>query len=183
MKKWILLLVTIIGFGSFASAQQFSVILGAALTFGSEISVGANLGLRTPSLLKFSKTVGVGVRVDVAADFGSVFSAFATLSPVLNLELDKNTLVYVGPTAGLAFGGLNPIFVFGADLGFKYALSPYIGVYADGKFIFVPVFVAAFDLGASYNLSKELSIYLEFQGGLNPVGFSPGVGLGLYIKF
>ena len=183
MKKWILLLVTIIGFGSFASAQQFSVKLGAALTFGSEISVGANLGLRTPSLLKFSKTVGVGVRVDVAADFGSVFSAFATLSPVLNLELDKNTLVYVGPTAGLAFGGLNPIFVFGADLGFKYALSPYIGVYADGKFIFVPVFVAAFDLGVNYNLSKELSIYLEFQGGLNPVGFSPGIGLGLYIKF
>ncbi len=183
MKKWILSLVALIGFTSFASAQQFTVKLGAALTFGTEVSVGANLRLRTPSLLKFSKTVGVGVRVDVAADFASVFSAFATLSPVLNLELDKNTLVYLGPTAGLAFGGLNPIFLFGTDLGFKYAISPYIGVYADGKFIFVPVFVAAFDLGFNYNLSQELSIYLEFQGGLNPVGFSPGVGLGLYIKF
>ena len=177
------MLVAVFGFASFASAQQFTVKLGAALTFGTEVSVGANLGLRTPSFLKFSKTIGVGVRVDVVADFGSTFSAFATLSPVLNLELDKNTLIYLGPTAGLAFGGLNPIFLFGADIGFKYAISPYIGVYGDGKFIFVPVFVAAFDLGANYNLSKELSIYLEFQGGLNPVGFSPGVGLGLYIKF
>jgi hypothetical protein len=183
MKKWMLLLVAVIGFSSFASAQQFTVKLGAALTFGTEVSVGANLGLRTPSFLKFSKTVGVGVRVDVAADFGSTFSGFATLSPVLNLELDKNTLIYLGPTAGLAFGGVNPIFLFGADIGFKYAISPYIGVYADGKFIFVPVFVAAFDLGVNYNLSQELSIYLEFQGGLNPVGFSPGVGLGLFIRF
>ncbi len=183
MKKWILLLVAVIGLSSFASAQQFTVKLGAALTFGTEVSVGANLGLRTPSFLKFSKTVGVGVRIDVAADFGSAFSGFATLSPVLNLELDKNTLIYLGPTAGLTFGGLNPLFLFGADLGFKYAISPYIGIYADGKLIFVPVFVAAFDLGANYNLSKELSIYLEFQGGLNPVGFNPGVGLGLNIKF
>jgi hypothetical protein len=182
MKKWILLLVAVIGFGSFASAQQFTVKLGAALTFGTEISVGANLGLRTPSLLKFSKTIGVGVRVDIAADFGLALTGFATLSPVLNIDLDKNTLIYLGPTAGLAFGGLNPLFLFGADLGFKYAISPYIGIYADGKFLFVPIFFAAFDLGANYNLSQELSIYLEFQGGLNPIGFSPGVGLGLYIR-
>ncbi len=183
MKKWMLLLVAVIGLSSFASAQQFTVKLGAALTFGTEVSFGANLGLRTPSFLKFSKTLGVGIRVDVAADFGSGFTGFATLSPVLNIELDKNTLIYLGPTAGLSFGGQNPLFLFGADLGFKYAVSPYIGVYADGKLIFVPIFVAAFDLGANYNLSQELSIYLEFQGGLNPVGFNPGVGLGLNIKF
>jgi hypothetical protein len=201
MKKWILLLVTIFGltsfasaqvtpsFGSapalasFASAQQLTIKVGGALSFGTEISLGANLGIRTPSFFKFSNTLGVGVRVDVAADFGSVLTGFATLSPVLNLELDKNTLIYLGPTAGLSFGGQNPLFLFGADLGFKYAISPYIGVYSDGKFIFVPVFVVAFDLGVNYNLSQELSIYLEFQGGLNPVGFSPGVGLGLYIRF
>jgi hypothetical protein len=183
MKKWILLLIAVIGLSSFASAQQFTVKLGAALTFGAEISVGANLGLRTSSLFKFSKTIGVGVRIDVAADFGTALTGFATISPVVNFDLDKNTLIYLGPTAGLAFGGLNPIFLFGADLGFKYTISPYIGVYADGKFIFVPIFFAAFDLGANYNLSQELSVYLEFQGGLNPVGFNPGVGLGLYIKF
>jgi hypothetical protein len=182
MKKWILLLLTVIGFGSFASAQQFTIKAGAALSFSNPIGFGANLGIRTPSFLKFSKTLGLGVRVDAAADFSAGFSGFATLSPVLNLELDKNTLIYLGPTVGLAFGGADPVFIFGADLGFKYAISPYIGVYADGKLVFVPIFFAAFDLGANYNLSKELSIYLEFQGGLNAIGFNPGVGLGLYIR-
>jgi hypothetical protein len=182
MKKWIILFLTIVGFGSFASAQQFTIKLGAALSFGNSVGFGANLGIRTPSLLKFSKTLGVGIRVDVATDFSSGFSGFAALSPVLNIELDKNTLIYLGPTVGLAFGGLDPLFIFGADLGFKYAISPFIGVYADTKFLFVPIFFAVFDLGANYNLSKELSIYLEFQGGLNPVGFSPGIGLGLFIR-
>jgi hypothetical protein len=192
MKKWILLLVATIGFASFASAQQvtikdfslseFSIKVGAALSFGNPIGFGANLGIRTPSLFKLSQTFGLGARVDVAADFSAGFTGFATLSPVLNINLDKNTLIYLGPTVGLAFGGADPVLIFGADLGFKYAISPYIGVYADGKLVFVPIFFAAFDLGANYNLSKELSVYLEFQGGLNAVGFNPGVGLGLLIR-
>jgi hypothetical protein len=183
MKKWIILLVTIFGFASFASAQQFTIKVGPALSFGAGVvGFGANLGLRTPSLVKFSKTLGVGLRADVAADFSAGLSGFATLSPILKIDLDKNTLVYLGPTVGLAFGGANPVFIFGADLGFTYAISPFIGVYADGKLFFVPAFAAAFDVGGQYNLSQELSVYLEFQGGVTALGFSPGVGLGLFIR-
>jgi hypothetical protein len=192
MKKWIILLVAIIGFSSFASAQQvtvkdfslsdFTIKAGVALSFGNGIGFGANLGVRTPSLFKFSKTFGVGVRADVKADFTSGLVGFASLSPVLNINLDKNTLIYLGPTVGLAFGGADPIIVVGADLGFKYAISPFVGVYADGKLFFIPGFSAAFDVGGNYNLSQELSVYLEFQGGLNALGFNPGVGLGLFIR-
>ena len=183
MKKWIILLVTIIGFSSFASAQQFTIKLGPAISFGAGgIGFGANLGLRSASLLKFSKTLGVGIRADFIGDFSAGFAGLVSLSPVLNVDLDKNTLIYLGPTLGLVFNTAGTTFIFGADLGFAYAISPFIGVYADGKIIFVPGFVAAFDLGFNYNLSKQLSLYLEFQGGVNAAGFSPGVGLGLFIK-
>jgi hypothetical protein len=199
MKKWLLLLVTILGLTSLASAQisspfaspqdaasfavtqQLNIKAGANLSFGSEIALGANLGIRTPSFFRFSKTLGVGVRIDARATFGAAISGFATLSPVLNLSLDKDSLIYLGPTVGLALSGSDPIVLLGADLGFSYAISPFFGVYGDGKFIVYPVFFAAFDLGANYNLSQELSVYLEFQGGINPLGFSPGVGLGLFI--
>lgn len=181
MKKWIILLVTIIGFSSFASAQQFTIKLGPALTFGAGgIGFGADLGLRTASLLKFSKTLGVGVRADFVGDFSAGFGGFFTISPVLNIDLDKNTLIYLGPTLGLTFGG-GSNFIFGADLGFTYAISPFIGVYADSKILFVPGFVVGFDLGVNYNLSKQLALYLEFQGSIGAV-FTPGVGLGLFFK-
>ncbi len=183
MKKWIILLVTMIGFASFASAQQFTIKVGPALSFGAGgVGFGANLGLRTASLLKFSKTLGVGLRADFIGDFSAGFAGAFTVSPVLNFDLDKNSLIYLGPTLGLAFTGGGSGFVFGADLGFTYAISPFIGIYADGKLLFVPVFIAAFDLGAQYNLSKQLSVYLEFQGGVGPAGFSPGIGLGLFIR-
>lgn len=200
MKKWLVLLVTIIGLTSFASAQvsspfgsaqeaasfaatqQLTIKAGVNLSFGSEIALGANLGIRTPSLLRLSKTFGIGARVDASVNFGSVLSGYATLSPVLNINLDKTTLLYLGPSIGLNFGGSNPIVLLGADLGLSYAINPFFGVYFDAKFIVSPVFLAAFDLGANYNLSQELSVYLEFQGGLNAIGFNPGVGLGMFIR-
>jgi hypothetical protein len=196
MKNWIILLLTVVGFGSFALAQQFTLPqptvqqfimqpftfkVGAALTFGTEVFFGADLGIRTPNLLTFSKTIGVAVHADVIANFASVLTGFGTLSPVLNINLDKNALVYLGPTVGLSFGGSNSILLLGADLGFSYAISPFFGIYGDSKFIVFPIFVATFDAGATYNLSQELSVYLEFQGGITPVGFNPGIGLGLFI--
>jgi hypothetical protein len=197
MKKWILLLVTIIGFGSFASAQQITppqltlqqlslqqltIKAGAAISFGADIAIRANLGVRTPNLFKLSPTFGLGARADFSAEFLSGIIGYASVSPVLNISLDKNTVVYLGPTVGLALGGVNPLVLIGADLGFTYAISPYFGVYGDSKWFLFPVFAGAFDLGATYNLSQELSIYLEFQGNFNPTDFKPGVALGLFIR-
>jgi hypothetical protein len=192
MKKWILLLVTIVGFGSFASAQQLptqpllvqqlTIKAGAALSFGADIAIRANLGLRTPNLLKLSPTLGIGGRADFSAEFLAGIIGYVSLSPVLNISLDKNTVVYLGPTVGLALGGINPLVLIGADLGFTYAISPFFGVYGDGKLFLFPVLAGAFDLGANYNLSQELSVYLEFQSNFNSSDFKPGVGLGLFLR-
>jgi hypothetical protein len=191
MKKWMILLVTVLGFSSIASAQQFTIKLGPALSLiAGNVGFGANLGIRTPSFFKFSKTIGVGVRADLIGDFSTGFAGIVTLAPVVNFSFDKDTFIYLGPAVGLVFDGSGgSSFVLGADAGATYAISPFLGVYADANVLVVPRLFANVSIGGNYNLSKELSVYLEFQAtvfaaALDPstVTFNPGAGLGLFIR-
>jgi hypothetical protein len=181
MKKFFILLVVLLGFSSFASAQEFGIKAGVAYNFG--LGIGANLGVTTPNLVKFSSDLGLGVRADFKSDFSAGLTGILTLSSVVNFSLGGKDYLYFGPTAGLALAGGSAAFIFGLDVGDVMYLSKELAWYADAKVLLVPAFLVFADLGVSYSLSKQLALYFEFQGattGGNGFGF--GIGLGAKLK-
>ncbi len=181
MKKWFILLVAVLGFSSFASAQSFSIKAGVAYNFSG--GIGVNLGVVTGNLVKFSSDSGIGLRSDFKSDFSAGFSGLVSISPVFNLALGGKDYLYFGPSVGLVFGAGTSVFIFGIDIGDFMYLTNTLAWYANVKLLFVPSFLIVSNLGISYDLSKSLALYFEVLGASSTGGtFDLGISLGANFK-
>jgi hypothetical protein len=142
MKKWLFILVAILGFSSFAGAQKFSVGGGLTSQFQNGFVLGFGLNLGAENLVKFGKDFGLDARVDLEGQFiPGGLSLLASLAVLGSYQI-TNIDIYFGPRVsyGSAFG-------FGALLGVRYDLTNTLGLYSEIRLFFVPAFDYQLALG------------------------------------
>ncbi len=153
MKKWLFLLVALIGFSSLAGAQKLSIGGGLSLAAGSNIdtSIGGNLYVNVGDLARFGP-IGLDARVGVTANFtgttGTVVDG--TVAALATFGL-LNVTVYGGPQVLVPITPANRSLNFGALAGARLGLAQGVSLTAEVNALFSP-FTWKLSMGVMYSL-------------------------------
>ena len=181
MRKFLIALVTVLGFFSAAQAEDFTIRLGPSFTFAPGFGFGVEAELNGKNLAKFGSGLSLGLYGNLAIGFGGGSVGFTgVVGPTINIGLNRNAgNVYAGLALGLnGGGGGDASFLFGFVTGVDYLVTPAVNLFAHLGFIVVPGFLGSIDLGADFALSRAIDAYAKLQ-----VGFSGTFGVGLGLKF
>jgi hypothetical protein len=151
MKKWFLILLAIIGFSSFASAQKFTVGAGLTSQFSDGVVIGFGVNLGVEKLVKLGKDLDIDARVDFEGAFASAFFVFGVSVEAMIAYQIADFGIYAGPRATL-FISPSSVFGFGALVGFRYTLTKALSLYLESRLLFVPAFGYQLALGLRYAL-------------------------------
>ncbi len=148
MKRFLLVLLVILGFSSLAGAQKFSIgggITGSAGS-GQAAQIGASLQFTVGDLLKIGP-IGVDLRVNADATFSSSTTIEIGVSPLATFQVAQFRL-YAGPSLKFFIpGGLG----FGAAAGFNYPIAPGLNSYAEINLTFAPFSSWALRVGVQFS--------------------------------
>jgi hypothetical protein len=148
MKRFLIILMVILGFSSMAGAQKFSIgggITGSAGS-GQTAQIGASVQFTVGDLVKLGP-IGVDLRVNADATFSSSTSIEIGVSPLATFQVAQFRL-YAGPSLKFFIpGGLG----FGAAAGFNYPIAPGLNSYAELNLTFAPFSSWAVRVGVQYS--------------------------------
>jgi hypothetical protein len=184
MRKWLIILLAVLGFSGAANAQNFSIRLGPELFLSpSPINFGIGAEVNGKELANFSSTVSLGMRGRFDLQFFSgATQIIFVVGPTVNLEFDRaKGDAYFGLIFGIA--AVNQAdFLFGFAFGAHYQITPTINLFSSVDLAVVPGTVGFFDMGADFTVSRGLELYgkiiLGFGGG-TAFGFGGGLKLKL----
>jgi hypothetical protein len=180
MRKWLIVLLTVLGLSATAQAQDFSIRAGLVLGFTNPISLGVDARLYATNVARIASGVNLGIIANVNLNFSGGVSALLSAGPVLVFDFDRGAgFAYVGVNLGLFTGG-GTAFIFGLVSGVDYQINSDIGLFGDFNLIVVPGTLGNLDLGVDFALSRSLDAYLKFSV---TFGGGTGVGIGGGLKF
>lgn len=178
MKKILIVLLAIIGFSSFANAQNFTVRFGPQLTLAPGVGFAIDANVQGKELAKFSSSLSLGLNGSFILGFGNGVSFLLSVGPTLNIEFDPKGDVFFGFNLGLAGGGGGTTFIFGFVSGVHYFVTSSINLFTNLALIVVPGIGGSLDFGADFRLSRDINLYAKFI-----VGFAGSFGLGTGLTF
>ncbi len=147
MKRFLIVLLFVLGFSSLAGAQKFSIgggINGSAGS-GSTTQLGASVQFTVGDLLQIGP-LGVDLRVNADATFSSAVTIEIGISPLATFQVAQFSL-YAGPSLKFFIPGG---FGFGAAAGFTYPIAPGLNSYAELNLTFSPVSSWAIRAGVQF---------------------------------
>jgi hypothetical protein len=183
MRKWLIMLLAVLGFSSAASAQNFSLRLGPELTLAPGFSFGLGAQLNAKEVARFSSSVSLGLYGRFGLEFGGGAVGFQLgFGPTVNLEFDRaKGDAYFGLAFGVASnGGGSAAFIFGFVMGAEYQVTPTVNLFSSLLVVVVPGTLGALDLGADFTVSRGLDLYAKIAVGFNGTF---GLGGGLKLSF
>jgi hypothetical protein len=177
MKKILIVLLAIIGFSSFANAQNFTLRFGPQLTLAPGVGFAIDTNIQGKELSRFSTSLSLGLNGTFVLGFGDGVSYLLSVGPTLNIEFDSKGDAFFGFNLGIA----NARFIFAFVSGVHYFVTPTINLFANLGLIVVPGIGGSFDFGADFRLARDINLYGKFVIGLG--GGSFGLGTGLTFRF
>jgi hypothetical protein len=153
MKKWLFLLVALLGFSSLAGAQKLSIGGGLSLAAGTGIdtSIGGNVYLNIGDLYRFGP-IGLDARVGITANItgatGTVVDGTVAALGTFGL---LNVTVYAGPQALIPITPAGRALNFGALAGARLGLAQGVSFTAEVNALFNP-FTWKLSMGVAYSL-------------------------------
>jgi hypothetical protein len=177
MKKVLIVLLAIIGFSSFAGAQNFTVRFGPQLILAPSVAFAIDANVQAKELAKFSSSLSLGLNGTVLLVFGNGVGYLISVGPTLNIEFNPKGDVFFGFSLGVA----NARFVFAFVSGVHYFVTPTINLFANLGLIVVPGIDGSLDFGADFRLSKDINLYGKLIVGFGAGSF--GLGTGLTFRF
>ena len=181
MRKFLIVFLAIIGFSSFANAQNFTVRFGPQLTLAPGIGFAIDANVQGKELARFSSSLSLGLNGSFVLGFGNGVSFLLSVGPTLNIEFDPKGDVFFGFNLGVAGGGGGgAAFIFGFVSGVHYFVTSSINLFTNLALIVVPGINGSLDFGADFRLSRDINLYGKFVVGF---GGSFGLGTGLTFRF
>jgi hypothetical protein len=179
MRKWLIVLFTVLGLTATAQAQDFTIRAGANLYFTNPVVFGVDGKLYATNITRIAPNINLGIVGGVDLIFaGNVFGAI-NAGPVVVFKFDSGrSYAYVGLNLGISFGGGNSLVGFGFVSGVDYAINPSIGIFADLGLSVANGVGGALSFGADFSLSRSLDAYVKLN-----VGFVGTFGIGGGLKF
>jgi hypothetical protein len=183
MRKWLIVLLAVLGFSSAVHAQDFKIRFGPDLILSPGFGFGLEADIRAKGLADFDKDIGLGLYANAQLGFpgGGVDFQFA-LGPTVVFDFARKLgSVYGGLAFGLA-GGVSynrAVFFFGFVSGVEYQVSRVINLFANLNLIVVPGISGSIDLGSDFSFSSSIGAFAKLSVNF---GGSFGVGGGLVFK-
>ncbi len=141
MKKWLFVLVALLGFSSLAGAQRFSVGGSLSGTAGSDItsSLVFGINLEIEDLARVGP-IGINARADLEGRIiGNSFGLGLGLAALATFQV-QNFVIYGGPRVVIPLVPSGP-FAVGALAGAKYSLGGGLSAYGELSLLFTnPIF-------------------------------------------
>ena len=180
VKKFLIVMLAVLGFMNAAHAQDFSLRFGPNFTLAPGFNFGIGAELNGKNLVKFDSSLSLGLYGNLALGFGGGSVSFnGAVGPTINFGLNRGLgNVYAGLALGLAGGGGGTSFIFGFVSGVDYLVSPSVNLFSHLVLVVVPGFFGTISLGADFALSRAIDAFAELQ-----VGFTGTFGLGIGLKF
>lgn len=125
MKQWLVVLISVFALSGAASAQNFTIGFNLGGAFGSGAALDVNGNFTVKELVSFSRTVSLGLRVNLDLFVPGVAFAF-TVGPQFNFDLGAVNL-YTGFGLGLVVQG-GAAFAFTLLGGVEYPLNRQINL-------------------------------------------------------
>jgi hypothetical protein len=174
MKKFLIVFLAIVGFSSFANAQNFSVRFGPQLILAPGVAFAIDANVQGKELAKFSSSLSLGINGNFFLIFGNAVGYLISVGPTLNIEFDPKGDVFFGFNLGIS----NAFFIFGFVSGVHYFVTSSINLFTNLALVVVPGIAGSLDFGADFRLSKDINLY-----GKLVIGFSGSFGLGTGLTF
>jgi hypothetical protein len=182
MRKWLFILVVLLGLSTTAKAQDFSIRAGLNLAFTNPILLIIDARLHATNVARIAPTVNLGITANVNLLLpGGNIIALLSVGPAIVIEFDRGSgYAYFGVNLGLGISGSTQ-FTFALVGGADYQINSSIGLFADLNLVVVPTTLGFLDLGVDFALSRTIDAYIKFNVGLgfNFVGVGGGLKFGL----
>jgi hypothetical protein len=152
MKKWLLVLIAILGFSSLAGAQRFSIGGGLSGTAGSDIvsSLVFNINFQIEDLARIGP-IGVDARADLEGRIiGSSFELGVGLAALGTFKV-QNFVIYGGPRVFIPLVPSGP-FAVGALAGARYEIAAGLSAYGELSLLFTNPIYWRLGFGVRYSL-------------------------------
>ncbi len=151
MKKWLIVLISIFALSGAASAQDFTIGFNLGGAFGGGAALDVNGNFTVKQLVSFSRTVDLGLRVNLDLFVPGVDFAF-TVGPQFNFGVGTVDL-YAGFGLGLVVGNGGAAFAFHLLGGVAYPLNKQINLI--GEFL-----IGFYGSGALFGIRGGISFNL-----------------------
>jgi hypothetical protein len=178
MRKWVIILLTVIGFSAQAKAQDFSIRGGIDLIFVNPVVFGIDASLYANNVTSISNNINLGIKGYVNLFFQGNVSGNVSAGPTLVFDFVGNRgAAYFGLNFGLNFGG-EAQFIFGFVGGVDYNFNNNIGIFSDLTLYVVPGTFGFWDIGIDFRIDRGVDVYIKMQLlFLNRTQFGIGAGL------
>jgi hypothetical protein len=179
MRKWLLILLTVLGLAATAQAQDFTIRAGANLYFTNPLIFGVDGRLYATNITRIAPNINLGIIGGVDLIFAGSVVGTVSAGPVVVFKFDSGrSYAYVGLNLAIGFSAGGSGVGFGFVGGVDYAINPSIGVFADLGLNVVNGVGGALSFGADFALSRSMDIYAKLN-----VGFAGTFGIGAGLKF
>jgi hypothetical protein len=177
MRKWLIVLLTVLGLSATAQAQDFSIRTGLNLAFTNPILLIVDARFHATSVAKIAPAVNLGIIGNVNLLFPGNVVAFLSVGPAIVFDFDRGAgYAYVGVNLGLGISS-GTAFTFALVGGVDYQINSGIGLFADLNLVVVPSTLGFLDLGVDFALSRGIDAYVKFNVGFGFNTFGIGAGL------
>ena len=160
MRKWLIMVVAVLGFAAQAQAQDFSIRAGATLYFNNPVLFAIDAKLYATQVTKIAPSIDLGIigGINLFLPSGGVGGIIGA-GPALVFSFDRGAgFAYFGVNLGIIFAGnSNTNVLFALIGGVDYAINSSIGLFAD---FLVEVVKSGVDLGIGrWILSHRLRLH------------------------
>ncbi len=179
MRKWLIVLLAVIGFSAQANAQDFSIRGGVDLIFTDPVLFGIDANIYANNITPISDNINLGIKGYVNLLFAGNVIGRVSAGPAFVFDLARSKgFVYVGLNLGLGFSSGGARFIFGFAGGVDYNFNNNIGIFSDLTLYVVPGTFGIWDLGLDFRLDRGVDAYIKMQL-LFAGGADFGIGAGL----
>ena len=181
MRKWLIVLIAVLGLSGVSHAQDFTIRFGPSFTLAPDFGFGLEAELNATKIAQIDSGISLGLNGNLGLGFpGGTVRFGLQLGPTINFDLNRGRgNVFAGLGLGVfGGGGGGAAFAFGFLAGIDYRVSTPINLFGRLNLLVVPGFSAGLDLGADFSLSRAIALYGKLS-----VGFSGTFGLGLGLTF
>ena len=179
MRKWLIMLVAVLGLAAQAQAQDFSIRAGAALYFTNPVLFGIDAKLYATDVARIAPNINLGIIGGMNLIFANGVVGNIGAGPAIVFSFDRGSgFAYFGINLGIGFGGGGAAVAFAFIGGVDYAINTSIGLFADLILGVTNGIGGSLDMGVDFGLSRGLDAYAKLS-----VNFGGAFGIGGGLKF